>query len=27
VRRAFALSGIDAVIGIYPDLPAALSGE
>jgi anti-sigma B factor antagonist len=27
VRRAFALSGIDAVIGIYPDPPAALSGE
>jgi anti-sigma B factor antagonist len=26
VRRAFALSGIDAVIGIYPDLSAALSG-
>jgi anti-anti-sigma factor len=26
VRRVFALSGFDTVIGIYPDLPAALSG-
>jgi anti-sigma B factor antagonist len=25
-RRVFELSGIDAVISIYPDLPAALSG-
>jgi anti-sigma B factor antagonist len=25
-RRVFELSGIDNVISIYPDLPAALSG-
>jgi anti-sigma B factor antagonist len=25
-RRVFELSGIDTVISIYPDLPAALSG-
>ena len=25
VRRIFALSGVDTVISIYPDLPAALS--
>jgi anti-sigma B factor antagonist len=26
VRRIFELCGIDTVIGVYPDLPAALSG-
>jgi anti-sigma B factor antagonist len=26
-RRVFELNGIDTVIGIYPDLPAALSGD
>jgi anti-sigma B factor antagonist len=25
-RRVFEINGIDTVIGIYPDLPAALSG-
>jgi anti-sigma B factor antagonist len=26
VRRVFELSGLDTIISIYPDLPAALSG-